>query len=148
MRRFRILLLSAVGLFLGGCGGGNSSPKDINGSWQATLTDANSSPTFIFSTTFTQSSGTHVTVNAFTFTTSSPCFVSGETETASFALSGNLNGNATGTFGLTVESGTPTGNTLTLQGTVKNRIISGTWTLAGVPSGCTGNGSFTMTTFI
>ena len=144
MRRFGIVLLLALGLLLAACGGGNSSPGNINGSWTATLTDTDSSPAFSFTTSLTQSNGADVAVANFTFTTSSPCFVSGETEAGSFALSGNFNGNVTGTFGMTIESGTPSGNTLTLQGAVKNNAISGTWTLSGVTSGCTGNGAFTI----
>jgi hypothetical protein len=38
----------------------------------------------------------------------------------------------------------PPGNTLTLNGTLTNSTIMGTWTLTGLTSGCTGNGNFTM----
>jgi hypothetical protein len=78
------------------------------------------------------------------FTTSSNCFASGSTETGSFNLSGNFNGNVTGSFGLTIQSGTPSGNTLTLNGAVKSNAIAGTWTLSGVTAGCSGSGTFTM----
>jgi hypothetical protein len=148
MRRLGIVLLtSALSLFLAGCGGGNTGPGggNINGNWTATLSDSGNSPVFTFTTSFHQGGGTDVTVTNFTFTTSSPCFVSGGTETASFVLSGNFNGNVTGTFELSIQSDNPSGNTLTLQGTVKNNAISGTWTLSGVTSGCTGNGNFTIT---
>ena len=145
MKRFGIVLLIALGLLLGACGGGKSSSGNINGNWTATLTNTDSSAAFGFTTSFTQSSGTEVTVTNFTFTTSSSCFASGGTEIGSFALSGDFNGNVTGAFGMTIQSGTPSGNTLTLQGTVKNNAISGTWTLTGVTSGCTGAGTFTIT---
>jgi len=62
----------------------------------------------------------------------------------SFTLGGNFNGNASGKFGMTVQSSMPTGNSLTLSGAVSGNTISGTWTLTG-SSGCTGSGSFTMT---
>lgn len=45
---------------------------------------------------------------------------------------------------MTVQSSTPTGNTLTLTGAVTGNTITGTWTLTG-SSGCTGSGAFTMT---
>jgi hypothetical protein len=70
--------------------------------------------------------------------------VSGETHTGTIALSGDFNGNVTGLFGLTIQSGSPGGNTLTLSGNVKNNLITGTWTLAGISSGCTGAGNFTI----
>jgi hypothetical protein len=147
MRRLGIVLLTAFALFLVGCGGENSNPGsgNINGNWTATLNDTGSSPVFTFTTSFHQGGGTEVTVSNFTFTTSSPCFVSGGTETASFMLSGNFSGNVTGSFELNIQSETPSGNTLTLQGTVQNNAISGTWSLSGTTSGCTGNGNFTLT---
>jgi hypothetical protein len=147
MRRFGIVLLVALGLFLVGCGGQNSEPGsgNINGNWTATLNDTDSSPVFSFTTSFRQRSGTDVSVTNLTFTTSSPCFDSGGTETASFLLSGNFSGVVTGSFELNIQSENPSGNTLILQGTVKNNKITGTWTLSGVTSGCTGNGNFTIT---
>jgi hypothetical protein len=132
-------------LVLAGCGGGNSNSRNIDGNWTATLTNADNSPAFGFTTSLTQSSGSDVTVANFAFTTTSSCFASGEAETGSFSLSGNFNGNVTGAFGMSIQSGTPSGNTLALQGTVKNNVVSGTWTLTGVTAGCTGAGSFTMT---
>jgi hypothetical protein len=45
---------------------------------------------------------------------------------------------------MNVQSGSPSGNTLALAGTTSGNTISGTWTLTG-SSGCTGNGTFTMT---
>jgi hypothetical protein len=75
----------------------------------------------------------------------SPCFVSGETATTSLVLSGNSSGSVAGAFQLTVKSGNPSGDTLTLQGTVTNNTITGTWTLVGISSGCSGSGNFTAT---
>jgi hypothetical protein len=72
--------------------------------------------------------------------------VSGETESGSFALSGDFNGNVTGQFQYTVTSGQPAGNVLTLTGAVSGNTISGQWTLSGnTPSGCSGSGNFTLT---
>jgi hypothetical protein len=146
MRRLGIALLTAVSLFFVGCGGGNSAPGpgNINGNWTAMLSDTGTTPVFTFTTSFRQSGGTDVTVTNFTFTSSSPCFVSGGTETASFVLAGNFSGDVTGSFQLKIQSETPSGNLLTLEGMAKNNTISGTWMLSGVTSGCTGNGNFTL----
>jgi hypothetical protein len=144
MRRLGIALLTAVSLFFVGCGGGNSASGsgNINGNWTAMLSDTGNTPVLTFTTSFHQSGGTDVTVTNFTITNSSPCFISGGTETASFVLSGNFSGDVSGSFELHIQSETPSGNLLALQGTVRNNTISGTWTLSGVTSGCTGNGNF------
>jgi hypothetical protein len=70
--------------------------------------------------------------------------VSGETESGSFVFGGDFNGNVTGTFHFTVTSGSPSGDTLTLNGTVNGNTITGTWQLVGVTN-CNDNGSFTIT---
>ena len=146
MNRGVIAILLGLTLVLGGCGNSNSpNAGNVNGNWSATLTNTDSTPTFAFTTTFTQMSGTSVNVTNLTFTTASPCFVSGETETASFILSGNFSGSVTGAFQLAIKSGNPSGDTLTLQGTVRNNMITGTWTLVGISSGCTGSGNFVVT---
>jgi hypothetical protein len=148
MKPIGIAALLSAALMLGGCGGGNSSSNaaTVNGNWNASLmSSASSSPIFAFTTNLTESSGTSLSVTHFTFTTTSPCFAGGETETGGFVLSGNFNGNVTGALQMTVQSGTPGGNTLTLQGQVNNNAISGTWVLSGVTTGCTGSGNFTMT---
>jgi hypothetical protein len=145
MRKIAIASLAALTLVLGACGsGGSSGAGNINGNWSATLTSTNSAPAFALTTTFTQMAGTTVTVTNLTFTTQTPCFVSGETGSGAFVLSGNFNGNVTGAFQLTITSGNPSGDTLTMQGTAKNNVITGTWTLTGIHSGCSGNGNFTF----
>lgn len=146
MTKSALSILLGLALVLSGCGNSNSpgSSSNINGNWTATLSNTDNSPAFAFTTTFTQMTGSSVSVTNLTFTTSSPCFVSGETETASFILSGNFSGNVSGAFQLTIKSGNPGGNTLTLQGTVQNNIITGTWTLVGISSGCSGSGNFVV----
>lgn len=135
-----------LALVLVGCGNSHSTGAgSINGNWSATLTNTDSSPAFAFTTTFTQMTGSSVNVTNLTFTTASPCFVSGETETASFVLSGNFSGSVSGAFQLTIKSGSPSGDTLTLQGATQNNTITGTWTLVGVSSGCSGSGNFVVT---
>lgn len=99
---------------------------------------------FSFGTSLNVNGDSSLTVSNFQFTTNSSCFVSGETETGSFTLSGNFNGSVNGKFGFNVQSGNPSGNTLALSGTANGNTITGTWTLTG-SGGCTGNGTFTMT---
>lgn len=145
MKQFAIALLLAVGLALVGCGSNNNNPANINGTWNASLLSNGNTTDFNFGTSLKVNTDGSLSVTNFNFTTSSSCFASGETESGSFTLSGNFNGNVNGQFGMTVQSGTPSGNTLALTGTVSNgNSITGNWTLTG-SSGCTGNGTFTMT---
>jgi hypothetical protein len=144
MRKLVVALLLGLGLVLVGCGTDKNS-GNINGNWTATLTDGSGGQEFAFTTALVATgSGGTLTVNGFHFSTNSPCFVSGETESGTFALSGNFSGSVSGQFGMSVLSGSPGGNTLTLTGSVSNNTISGTWVLAG-SSGCSGSGKFTMT---
>lgn len=143
MKRLAVVVLFVAGLALIGCGS-NSSSSNINGTWNATLMGNNNTTMFAFGTSLTASgNGNSVTVSNFSFTTNSPCFESGDTESGSFGLSGNFNGQTNGTFGMTIKSGTPAGNTLVLNGVVSGNKISGTWTLTGSTT-CTGSGTFTM----
>src|ERR1700690_2676169 len=145
MKQFGIAIVVALGLLLSACGGGSpSTAGTVTGSWTATLTNADTTPAFAFTTSLTQGNTTTVVTGTnLTFTNSTQCFTSGGTQTGSFVLSANLNSsNITGAFQLTIVSGTPPGNTLTLTGTVTNNTIAGTWILTG---GCTGSGTFTMT---
>ena len=143
MQRLRAALVVFVGMTLIGCGS-NGSNSNINGTWNATLVSGGNRTVFSFGTPFDVNGDGSLSVSNFQFTTNSPCFVSGETESGSFTLSGNFNGSVNGTFGFTVQSGNPSGNALALSGTANGNTISGTWTLTG-SGGCTGNGTFTMT---
>lgn len=133
----------ALTLLAVGCGSNNSA-SNINGSWNAMLVSSGGTTAFTFGTNLTTQGNGGLSVTNFNFTTNSSCFVSGETASGTFALSGNFNGNVKGTLGMTVQSGSPSGNTLTLAGTANGNSITGNWTLTG-SSGCTGNGTFTMT---
>lgn len=145
MKQFAVGLLLVAGLALVGCGSNSMNPANINGTWNASLVSTGGAqPVFTFGTSLVVNGDGSLSITKFTFNTSSPCFVSGETESGSFTLGGNFNGQVNGTFGFTVKSGTPTGNTLTLSGTASGNTISGIWTLAG-GTGCAGNGTFTMT---
>lgn len=146
MRHFSIVMISVLGLMLGACGGGsgNGNSSNVNGSWTASLMNADGTPAFSFTTALSQSNSTVISGTNLSFTTATPCFSSGGSATGGFTLTGTAGGMTTGNFELTVQSGTPSGNVLTLQGTDNNNTISGTWALTGVTSGCTGSGTFTM----
>ena len=146
MKQFAVLVLLTAGLMLAGCGSNSgANPTNINGNWNATLMGNSNTTSFAFGTSLAVNSDGSVSVNNFNFTTSSPCFARGETESGSFTLGGNFNGQVNGSFGMTVQSASPSGNTLKLNGTVANgNTINGTWILTG-STGCTGSGSFTMT---
>jgi hypothetical protein len=144
MKNLAVAILLVVTLALAGCGSNSKDHGNINGNWTALLTDANGSLVFKFATSLIVNGDGTLSINNFSFSTNSPCFVSGETESGDFAFTGDFNGNVTGHFDLTVVSGSPSGNTLTLSGTVNGNTITGTWTLSG-GTGCTGSGNFTMT---
>jgi hypothetical protein len=144
MKRFSIAFVLVLGLALVGCGSDNSKSSDINGTWNATLISAGNQTVFTFGTSLKVNGDGSLSVSNFQFTTDSTCFVSDETESGSFTLSGDLNGHANGKFGFSVQSGTPAGNTLALSGNANGNTISGTWTLTG-SGACTGNGTFIMT---
>jgi hypothetical protein len=142
-KQIGMIVLLALGLTVSGCGGGTggSSSSNINGTWFATLTNADGSPAYTFSTTFTQGSGSTLSITSFTLTSTDPCLGSEQTtETGSFGLTGNFNGKVQGSFGMTI-TGT-TNDVLTLTGTVVGNTISGSWILAG--GGCSGQGLFTI----
>ncbi|PYV47525.1 MAG: hypothetical protein DMG92_16165 [Acidobacteria bacterium] len=144
MKTLGTILVLGIALTLAGCGT-NSNNGEINGNWTAALMNSNSGPpVFDFTATFTQSSGSGVTITNLNFTTSSPCFASGSTATGGFVLSGNQNGVTSGGFQMNIQSTGSTNNLLTLQGTVSNNTISGNWSLSGATSGCSGSGQFTM----
>jgi len=149
MKRIAVAMLVALGFTLGACGGGGagSNSGNVNGNWTATLTNPDGTPAFAFTTSLHQNSGSStVNVTTLSFTTATPCFDSQTSETGSFMLSGNFSGNVTGVFGMTISTMFPgTQNILTLQGSANNNTISGTWTLTGAQSGCTGSGNFTLT---
>lgn len=145
MKTLGTIFVLGIAMMLAGCAN-NSNDGMINGNWTAALMDSSSggAPVFNFTATFTQISGGGVTITNLNFTTATPCFASGSTATGGFTLSGNQNGVTSGGFQMNIQSTGSSNNMLTLQGTVSNNTISGTWTLSGTTSGCSGSGSFTM----
>jgi hypothetical protein len=143
MKQIGIVATLVFALVTGGCGMGHDG-GNINGNWTATLMNTTGTPTFAFSTSFTQSNGSNLNVVNFTFTTPGNCFESQQTtETGSFSLTGNFNGQVSGSFAMTIKTTGASDDVLTLQGTVQDGRITGTWNLTGSTS-CTGNGNFTM----
>src|ERR1700687_5711555 len=138
------MLVMPLFLTTGSCGSGGMNANNVNGSWTATLTGNKGSPNFAFSTTLSQNSDNSVSVTNLNFNTATPCFTGGTTASGGFTLSGNFNGVTSGTLELMVQSSSTTKNILTLNGTVSNNTVTGTWTLTGSTSGCTGAGNFTM----
>lgn len=145
MRAMAIFIGLVLSAFLmTGCGNGSNS-GNINGNWNASLTNTDGSQAFAFTTTFTEASNGGVDVTNFSFNTAGSCFANQTTsQSGSFGLSGNFNGNVAGTFGMTISTTNGSSpNSLKLQGTVNGGTITGTWTLSG-SSACSGNGNFTM----
>jgi hypothetical protein len=146
-KRIGTIALVLLGLAMAGCGSSNgSNAGNINGTWTASLTNTDGTPAYAFSTMFTVMSGGGVDVTNFTFTSTGSCFAGDSTsETGSFTLGGNSNGNVSGTFGMTISTMFPaaTNNVLTLTGTVAGNTIAGTWSLTG-DTGCSGKGNFTI----
>jgi len=144
MKTFVVAMLVVAGLALTGCSSSNNNFGNINGNWTAALTDTGGNAVFDFATSLVVNGDGTLAVSNSNFVTNSSCFVSGETESGSFVFSGDPNGNVTGKFQFTVTSGNPSGNTLTLTGTVNGNTISGTWMLVG-GTNCSGTGNFTIT---
>src|SRR5215469_416351 len=106
MRHIKLAGLLAVALVLGACGNSSSNPNSsINGNWSATLLDVNGRAVLGFTTALSSIGTGELTVTNFKFTTSSPCFGSGSTETGGFGLSGTSNGMAWAPSRFTFKSG-------------------------------------------
>ena len=142
--KLAVALLLAAGLVFVGCGSNHSNSSNITGNWTAALTNSSDgSQAFTFTTSITENNDGTLSVTNLTI--SSSCFAApGETESGSFALGGNFNGNVTGQFQFKVMSPSPSNNVLTLTGTANGNTIKGTWTLTG-GTDCQGSGNFTMT---
>jgi hypothetical protein len=144
MKQLAIAVLLVFVLTLTACGGAGD-PGTVNGNWTAALTNTDGTSAFAFTLFLTAAGSNGLNVTNFKFTTSSPCFLTPTTETGSFGLGGNFNGNVTGSFGLSISTMSPAEtNVLTLQGNVNGQTITGTWALTGATSGCTGSGNFTI----
>lgn len=146
MKSMAAILLLAASVALSGCGSNPSSggSANINGTWNATL-DSSGNETFGFMTDLTVNSGGALGTSGFNImVNNTPCVFPVTTESGSFTISGNFNGQVSGAFHYVVTSTGATVNTLTLDGVVSGGQITGTWTVTGATGGCSGNGTFTM----
>ena len=143
MKKLTAVLLMAMTLIFTSCGANSHATGNINGIWNATLSTATAS-TFTFQTTLTVNADGSLGTTSFSLTlNNTPCTFPTPTESGSFTISGNFNGQVTGHFHYVVSSTGENMNVLTLDGTVSGGQITGTWTVTGTV-GCSGNGTFTM----
>lgn len=149
MKYISVTFLAFLAAILTSCGG-SSTAKNISGSWNASILNANGSSAYTFTTNLAQSGGTDVTVSSFGFTSPAPCFTALMGQAATFSVTGSSHGFQTGPFTMTVETalGTQVENILTLTGNRNSGGgISGTWSGTGF-SGCTGSGTFSMSAML
>jgi hypothetical protein len=146
-----ILFALGITLTLAGCGsttriGGLPPANNINGNWTATLTNPEGSVAFRFTATFTQESGSELSITNLVYTTSEVCPAMAVLSSAggSFTSMGSSNGKIAGTFQMSEILNNVGGPMLTLQGTLSNSTISGTWSVSGLVPPCSGNGTFTI----
>jgi hypothetical protein len=156
MRRPNLLRLAlALGVLaaLLGCGNRNQvRPANLSGNWTANLQKANGSTVFSFTSSITEVGNTVLNVSSVSFNPATSCFQSqvGASGLAQFSSSGYgyYTGGGVTAMSLTVKGLAAGGgtDTLTLQGTANpDNSVSGTWTLNGVSTSCSGSGAFTMT---
>jgi hypothetical protein len=139
-----LVVLMAMTLIFSGCGSNSHATGNINGIWSATLSNATAS-TFAFQTTLTvNADGSLGTTNFSLTVNNTPCSFPATTESGSFTISGNFNGQVSGTFQYVVKSDAAEPSILTLNGTVSGGQITGKWSVTGGIGTCSGNGSFTM----
>ena len=144
MKSIAAVVLLAASLAFSGCGSNSTLNGNINGTWNATL-NSSGTESFGFATTLVVNSGGALGSSNFIFTVNNtPCVFPVVTESGSFTISGNFNGQVSGAFHYVVTSTGATVNTLTLDGVVSGGQITGTWTVSGATGGCGGNGTFTM----
>ena len=136
----RLLIVLGLAALLAACSTDHSS---INGTWTAVLSDTSGTQALNFTTALTAVSNNGLNVTNLNFNTQGTCFPGTSTATGAFVASGTFNGVSSGGFQMTVNSSAGS-NQLQLNGTLQNNSVSGTWTLTGATSGCTGSGTFTM----
>lgn len=145
MKKTIAVMLLGMSLILSSCGANSHINGNINGLWQATLSNSTLANTFIFMTNLTVNADGSLGTTSFNFTlNNTPCSFPATTERGSFTITGNFNGQVSGAFQYIIMSTGAESNTLTLNGTVSGGQIRGTWSVTGSTENCTGNGTFTM----
>lgn len=144
MTKITAIALLGMSLILSSCGANSHLVGNINGLWAATLSSSGA-PTFTFMTDITVNANGALGSTSFNLTlNNTPCSFPTTTESGSFTLTGNLNGQVSGTFHYVIMSTGVEVNTLTLDGTVTDGVITGNWKVTGATANCTGIGTFTM----
>jgi len=144
MKKAAAVVLLGVTLILSGCANSHAT-GNINGMWSATLLNSTSANTFAFMTDLTVNADGSLGTTNFNLTlNNTPCSFPTTTESGSFTITGNFNGQVSGKFHYVIMSSGVEVNTLTLDGTVSGGQIAGTWTVTGATANCSGFGTFTM----
>jgi len=144
MKKIIALAFLSVTLILSGCGSGSHATGNINGLWSATLSNSTVND-FIFMTKLTVNADGSLGTTSFNITLNgTPCTFPTTTESGSFTITGNFNGQVSGKFHYVIMSSGVEVNTLTLDVTVSGGQIAGTWTVTGATANCSGFGTFTM----
>jgi hypothetical protein len=145
MNKAAVAVLLGITLIFCGCGSNSSTTNaNINGTWSAALANSTTNM-FTFSTHLTvNADGTLGTTNFSLTLDNSPCTFTSSTESGTFMITGNSNGQVSGKFHYVIMSTGVEVNTLTLDGTVGGSQITGTWSVTGATANCTGNGTFIM----
>jgi hypothetical protein len=145
MRKIFAVTLLGVSLILSGCGPNSHANGNINGLWTATLSNSSSPNNFVFMTNLTVNADGSLGTTSFNITVNNtPCTFPTTTESGSFTISGNFNGQVSGKFNYVIMSTGVEVNTLSLNGTVMGGEITGTWSVTGATANCAGSGTFTM----
>lgn len=155
MKKLALLVL-LLELAVCGCGNNNTTTTtttSATGNWEAQLTGGTGPASLLnFVTAFSVTNSGPLNITGFGFINAGSCFVSGATETGTADITTDSTNAVTGTLSYSVQSGSPSGNVLTLTGnvtgTASNNALTGgavvgTWTLTG-SNDCTGTGDFTM----
>ena len=141
MKRLCIAVLLGMSFILSSCGSGSRATGNIDGMWSATLSNSTFMNDFTFMTRLTVNADGSLGTTSFNLTlNNTPCTFPTTTESGSFTISGNFNGQVSGKFHYVIMSTGVEVNTLTLDGTVHGGQITGTWTVSGATANCTGSG--------
>jgi hypothetical protein len=138
MKKFAMLVISALLLAICACGGGappNTITTTASGEWEAQLLGG-TGPTSLMSfvtafnvTNFTGETAQGLDITSFGFYNSGACFATGitaQSEAGSATLNTNTTGQVTGSLTYAVTSNTNPGTVLTLTAASPNGGVSGT----------------------
>jgi hypothetical protein len=149
MKRFGTAIIFLMEVVLLGCGLSSAPQNPLTGNWTAGLLNSDGSTAFGISSTLKQN-GQTLSVTTFSFASPSSCFAAGTTATALLTMADTTHGTMSGSFAMTLQSGPANQNgmnTLTLQGSLIGKVISGTWTLSGTGTQCNAVGNSTSGNF-